>query len=68
MGKQIDGFTVKSHFEDKEPAVRHTYDRLLRATEKFGPVVEEPKKIDPSGQQDGVRGSRHAQERYRLDH
>jgi len=44
MGQQIDGFTVKSHFKDKEPAVRHTYDRLLKATGKFGPFIEEPKK------------------------
>lgn len=38
------GFTVKSHFEDKEPAVRHIYDRLLISAEKFGPVREDPKK------------------------
>lgn len=38
------GFTVRSHFEDKDPAVRHTYDRLLKAVGKFGPVIEEPKK------------------------
>lgn len=39
-----DGFTVKSHFEGKYPAVRQIYDRLLRAAEKFGPVKEEAKK------------------------
>ena len=44
MDKVTDGFTVESHFEGKEPAVRQIYDRLLRATGKFGPVVEEPKK------------------------
>lgn len=44
MGKQTDGFTVKSHFEDKDPAVQLTYDRLLKAAGKFGPVMEEPKK------------------------
>ena len=37
-------FTVKSHFEDKDPAVRHTYDRLLKAAGEFGPIIEEPKK------------------------
>lgn len=44
MGKQTDGFTVKSHFEGKDPAVRQIYDRLLKAAGKFGPVKEEPKK------------------------
>jgi hypothetical protein len=38
------GFTVKSHFEGKDAAVRQIYDRLLKATVKFGPVAEEPKK------------------------
>jgi hypothetical protein len=38
------GFTVKSHFEGKDPAVRQVYDRLLRVAGKFGPVKEEPKK------------------------
>ena len=38
------GFTIKSHFEGKDPAVRQIYDRLLKAAGKFGPVVEEPKK------------------------
>jgi hypothetical protein len=37
-------FTVKSHFEGKDAAVRQIYDRLLQATRKFGPVAEEPKK------------------------
>jgi hypothetical protein len=44
MGKQTDEFTVKSHFEGKDPAVRQIYDRLLKAVEKFGPVTEEAKK------------------------
>jgi len=37
-------FTVASHFEGKDPAVRQIYDRLLKAAGKFGPVAEEPKK------------------------
>jgi hypothetical protein len=44
VGKQTGGFTVKSHFEGKDPAVRHIYDRLLKAAGRFGPVMEEPKK------------------------
>ena len=44
MGKQTDGFTVKSHFEGKDPAVRQIYDRLLKAAGKFGPVKEDPMK------------------------
>ena len=44
MGKVTDGFSVKSHFEGKDAAVRQIYDRLLKATGKFGPVAEEPKK------------------------
>jgi hypothetical protein len=38
------GFTVKSHFENKEPAVQKIYDRILVAAGKFGPVKKEPKK------------------------
>jgi Domain of unknown function (DUF5655) len=37
-------FTVKSHFEGKDAAVRQIYDRLLKAAGKFGPVIEDPKK------------------------
>ena len=44
MGKQTDGFTVKSHFEGKDARVRQVYDRLLKAARKFGPVKEDPKK------------------------
>ena len=38
------GYTVKSHFEGKDAAVRQIYDRLLKATGEFGPVAEDPKK------------------------
>ena len=44
MATANSGFTIKSHFEGKDPAVRQIYDRLLKAAGKFGPVVEEPKK------------------------
>src|SRR5260221_4857023 len=44
MKTATNGFAVKSHFEDKDPAVRQIYDRLLKAAKKFGPVGEEPKK------------------------
>lgn len=37
-------FTIKSHFEGKDPAVRKIYDRLLKAAEKFGPIKQEAKK------------------------
>lgn len=40
----MDGFTVKSHFEGKDPSVRQIYDRVLQAARKFGAVTEEPKK------------------------
>ena len=44
MKAPTNGFTVRSHFEGKDATVRQTYDRLLKATGKFGPVAEEPKK------------------------
>lgn len=44
MAKVNDGFTVKSHFEGKDAAVREIYDRLLQAAGQCGPVAEEPKK------------------------
>jgi uncharacterized protein DUF5655 len=44
MNVPTNGFTVKSHFEGKDAAVRQTYDSLLKATGKFGPVAEDPKK------------------------
>jgi hypothetical protein len=44
MDRQTDGFAVNSHFEGKDPPVRHVYDCLLKAAGKFGPVTEEPKK------------------------
>jgi hypothetical protein len=44
MKTSTNGFTVKSHFEGKDAAVRQIYDRLLKAAGKFGPVAEEAKK------------------------
>jgi hypothetical protein len=44
MKPPANGFTVKSHFEGKDPVVRQIYDRVLKAAGKFGPVIEDPKK------------------------
>ena len=44
MNTPTNGFTVKSHFEGKDGAVLQIYERLLKATGKFGPVAEDPKK------------------------
>jgi Domain of unknown function (DUF5655) len=38
------GFTINSHFADKEPVVRVIYDRLLDTIKRFGKIAEEPKK------------------------
>lgn len=37
-------YSVQQHFKDRAPALRHTYDALLRLSRRFGEVVEEPKK------------------------
>lgn len=37
-------YTVKSHFEGKDPVVRKIYDQLLKTLRHLGPIVEEPKK------------------------
>ena len=44
MTSSTNGFTVRSHFENKDAAVRKIYDGLLKSAKKFGPVSEEPKK------------------------
>ena len=36
--------SVASHFEKSDPAVRATYQQLLKAARTLGPVVEEAKK------------------------
>ena len=37
-------FTVNSHFENRNAVVRQIYDRLVKDSRKFGPVIEDPKK------------------------
>jgi Domain of unknown function (DUF5655) len=44
MTAPTDGFTIKSHFEGKDSAVRQVYDRILKSARKLGAVGEEPKK------------------------
>ncbi len=44
MATPANTFTLKSHFEGKDAAVRQIYDRILKSARKFGPVGEEPKK------------------------
>jgi len=44
MAQLTNGFTVKSHFDGKDKAVRSIYDLLLKNARKFGAVAEEPKK------------------------
>src|SRR5882724_11204040 len=44
MKTPANGFTLDSHFQGKDITVRQIYDRLLKATGKFGPLSEEPKK------------------------
>jgi Domain of unknown function (DUF5655) len=39
----MSSLTIDSHFADKPPQVRATYDRLLTELRKFGPVQESPK-------------------------
>ena len=36
--------TVSQHFEGKDPVVKSIYERILKASRKFGKVIEEPKK------------------------
>ena len=36
--------SVEEHFHDRDPALRRTYDELLKVARRFGPVTEEPKK------------------------
>ena len=38
------GFSVKSHFSGRDPAVGKIYDGLLKGVKKFGRVIEDPKK------------------------
>jgi hypothetical protein len=36
--------SISQHFENKDPAVKAIYDRILKESRKFGAVTEEPKK------------------------
>ena len=36
--------TIAQHFVGRAPAVRKTYDRIVRVAESLGPVRQEPKK------------------------
>lgn len=38
------GFTVAQHFADRPETLKATYEAILSAARKFGPVVEDPKK------------------------
>jgi uncharacterized protein DUF5655 len=44
MMTEPSSFTVAQHFQDRAPAVRAVYERLLAAAKRLGPVHEEPKK------------------------
>jgi hypothetical protein len=44
MMTSSNGFTVRAHFEGRDPEVQKIYDRLLKAAGKFGPVKEEARK------------------------
>jgi predicted transport protein len=37
-------FAVADHLDNREPVVRSTYEALLKAVKKLGPMKEEPKK------------------------
>jgi len=63
-----EGFTINSHFENKEPVVRQIYDRLLKHAQRFGPVVEDPKQdFDSSEQRDRLCRCGDAEERDHPD-
>ncbi|HEV7474395.1 MAG TPA: DUF5655 domain-containing protein, partial [Pyrinomonadaceae bacterium] len=38
------GHTLNEHFENRAPEVKATYQAILKAAQKFGPVKEEAKK------------------------
>ena len=44
MNSNYASHTVKEHFENRAPEVKATYDALLEAAKKLGPVKEEAKK------------------------
>lgn len=40
----VNGHTVSEHFENRAPEVKATYDAILKAAKRIGPVKEEAKK------------------------
>jgi hypothetical protein len=38
------GHTVEEHFDNRAPGVKSSYVAILKASKKFGPVREDPKK------------------------
>ena len=44
MAVSKNGHSVKEHFADRAPSVKATYDAILKAAKKLGPVTEEAKK------------------------
>ena len=44
MNSNNSSHTVNEHFENREPQVKATYDAILNAAKKLGPVKEEAKK------------------------
>ena len=44
MAVSKNGHSVKEHFVDRAPSVRATYEAILKAAKKLGPVKEEAKK------------------------
>jgi hypothetical protein len=44
MSTSSTNFSIESHFTGKSPAVREINDRKMKALQKIGSVIEEPKK------------------------
>ena len=44
MALSDNGHSVNEHFADRAPSVKATYEAILKAAKKLGPVKEEPKK------------------------
>ncbi|MEK6410216.1 MAG: DUF5655 domain-containing protein [Acidobacteriota bacterium] len=44
MIKGMAGFTIKSHFDGRDPVVRDIYDRVVKSLKRLGPLTEDPKK------------------------
>lgn len=44
MATVVNGYSVKDHFNNKQPLVKATYDAIVKAAEQFGVVKQEAKK------------------------